>query len=570
MSIESQKYFAAGDAGGGPEKGPDEGKESLDINQLQKDFEDLSKIERIERQDIEPHLDKVSEILQNEPESIRPKDKNGQPGGLIELKKDIPTILIPDLHGKREILLKLLNDQDENGITNLEKIIKGKIQMVFLGDVVHTEPAKDQEENQKKAQNEFIQYGKFISSAMDKEIATSFGTVEMIMKLKELAPGNIHYLRGDHEIQNESYGFAVGKSNILQSSLVKNYFQQKYGNDFLQKYDKFEELLPFIAVGDKFFASHTIPEVPFSKEEIINFHTETPPNCKDKKDFFLKLTMSRPSDINAFDKNPEQYISERFQALGGNIKDWIYYYGHTPDEMGWNSKTPICGLDSDIYSVACIIKNSQEIEFRNYRNLSNVDENRVIRSFDTLQNTKILESKKITLTKETNPKESQSTQQPEKPPEKTPEKENRQQQIKDYIDQASVIWFSKSLEPQEQVQRLKEYEQKIKNLIQSDISISWPDLFKMDYNQLKQYSDQISNKVQTTLEANKQIKEQIPDQILAKAKEAVEESKSKLPGQSNKDFWLGLLGLLFALLLAGMKKSIGLAGKEESKKESKK
>ena len=228
-AFELQQKIESGEASSYSEAEKLVGKEKLE-NTI-KELENLTKKEKLDRKDIEPHLDKVLELLQNEPETIRPKDKNNRPGGLVELKKDKPTLLIPDLHGKREMLFKILTEKNEDGKSNLERFLKNELQIVVLGDAVHTGD-QDGLDKQLIAQSEYSRGNRQKAlDLLDKEIADSFGTATMLMKLKELSPDNFHYLRGDHEVQKET-DFLVKKGNVYQNALVKLYFENKYGSDF--------------------------------------------------------------------------------------------------------------------------------------------------------------------------------------------------------------------------------------------------------------------------------------------------------------------------------------------------
>ncbi|MGC8880994.1 MAG: hypothetical protein ACP5OX_01930 [Minisyncoccia bacterium] len=313
MSLEKIKYFAAGDIGGGPEKGPTK-KESIDIHQFQKELERIVKLEKIEKEEIEPSLDNVLKILENEPENIRPKDKNGNPGGIIKLKKNISTILIPDLHGRRGFLFKILNNKDEKGITNLEKLLKGEIQIVCLGDGLHTENPIKSPERWKKAQKEIFEEKKYITPSMEEEMADSFGTMIMIMKLKELAPENFHYLRGNHDDINETY--APFAKYAFESSMTKEFVLEKFGQEFLQKYSKFEEKLPFLAEGNNFLVSHTLPlsypDIEKIKEKALNYNNN-------KREKFLEFCWTRDAEV--FANFPKENMKDR-------ENNPFYFYGH--------------------------------------------------------------------------------------------------------------------------------------------------------------------------------------------------------------------------------------------------
>lgn len=52
-------------------------------------------------------IERSNIVLLNEAEEIRPRDSSGLPGGLIFLKRDIPTVIVPDLHARMNFLLSV-------------------------------------------------------------------------------------------------------------------------------------------------------------------------------------------------------------------------------------------------------------------------------------------------------------------------------------------------------------------------------------------------------------------------------------------------------------------------------
>ncbi|HOK97469.1 MAG TPA: hypothetical protein PLR14_01715, partial [Candidatus Paceibacterota bacterium] len=375
-AFELQQKIESGEASSYSEAEKLVGKEKLE-NTI-KELENLTKKEKLDRKDIEPHLDKVLELLQNEPETIRPKDKNNRPGGLVELKKDKPTLLIPDLHGKREMLFKILTEKNEDGKSNLERFLKNELQIVVLGDAVHTGD-QDGLDKQLIAQSEYSRGNRQKAlDLLDKEIADSFGTATMLMKLKELSPDNFHYLRGDHEVQKET-DFLVKKGNVYQNALVKLYFENKYGSDFLDKYDEFEESLPLVAIGNQFVASHAPHFKPFTKEEIINFHASLPPGIQKKSDFFEDLTMRRLGRDPDYKTNPSETVTKMLKALEGD-EQWVYYFGHTIDDVGWDKTRHLCGLDGrgQPYFITLEIQKPEELIVRYHSTPPRVDPNKVL------------------------------------------------------------------------------------------------------------------------------------------------------------------------------------------------
>ena len=294
---------------------PSEKKEKEKMEEILKEFEGIAKVKRIERKDIEPDLDRVLKILKDEPESIRPKNKEGRPGGLVELKKTKPTILIPDLHGRREFLLKILKDRDSKGVSNLEKLLNGEIQIISLGDGMHSEIEADRWRRASTT-------GKAINRFMDAEIADSLGLMKMIMKIKELAPENFHYIRGNHDDIKETFGGFYKYAN--ESTQVKEYVKEKFGSDFLEKYGKFESNLPLVILGSNFVVSHTMPTHAFKKEEVVNWQLSG-----QEKNIFHQFCWTRPDEFH-----PDQAkITDILQNLGAK-ETASYFYGHTHSLQG--------------------------------------------------------------------------------------------------------------------------------------------------------------------------------------------------------------------------------------------
>ena len=63
---------------------------------------------------MEDLLAKSIQVLEHEVSEYRPLDQNGIPGGLILLQQDLPTIIIPDLHGRKEYLPDLMHFRYKN------------------------------------------------------------------------------------------------------------------------------------------------------------------------------------------------------------------------------------------------------------------------------------------------------------------------------------------------------------------------------------------------------------------------------------------------------------------------
>lgn len=147
-------------------------------------------------------LEKVSEILKNEAEQIRPRNLKGLSGGLIYLKQ-IPSLIVPDIHARIGFLPNILI-KDFNGTTVLDALDNGDLQIICVGDALHGE--KRSAKRWKKALFEY-RTGYLKHNLIDQEIIESFAVMETVLDLKTAYPENFHFLKGNHEnIKNEEDG----------------------------------------------------------------------------------------------------------------------------------------------------------------------------------------------------------------------------------------------------------------------------------------------------------------------------------------------------------------------------
>ena len=271
---------------------------------------------KIDKENMEKSLDSVINALENEQELIRPKDKKGRPGGIVELKKNISTLIIPDLHGRKEFLIITLLKKDERGRTNLDKMLTGELQVVCLGDGMHTE-AKGARGRWMEARQESV--NDFAPSPnMDEEMLRSFGTMKLVMDLKENCPEGFHYLKGNHDniLNEEDNGNYPFTKFANEGALVKTYLEKKYDQDFLNKYARFEKNLPIIALGTNFVVSHAEPKSVYSREELINYRGN-PEVIKG-----LTWTDNDEAEQGSVEKNLKNLLNKE------NIKEDYYFGGH--------------------------------------------------------------------------------------------------------------------------------------------------------------------------------------------------------------------------------------------------
>ena len=134
-------------------------------------------------------LEEVTRVLDQEDPEYRPRDDKNRPGGLIYLK-DLPTIVIPDLHGRMDFILRVLN-YTPGEVPVFQLLQRGQVQVVCVGDGFHGEARAA--ERWKRAFKEFVgHYRKH--RAMDEEMRESLGLMEMVMRLKVAFPEYFHFL----------------------------------------------------------------------------------------------------------------------------------------------------------------------------------------------------------------------------------------------------------------------------------------------------------------------------------------------------------------------------------------
>lgn len=267
-------------------------------------------------QDYSNLLDKIIFTLEHENPNIRPYNKSNIPGGFLELKKNISTIIIPDIHARTDFLINIMFFKI-NGKTILEELSDNNIQIICVGDGFHAESRAV-----KRWQNALEEYkGDFEKhSNMDEEMRESFGVMEIVMELKNAFPDNFHFLKGNHEnILNENtdgnYSF---RKFALEGPMVLRFVEKFYGIDFLIKYSFFEKGLPLFALGNNFIISHCEPLKFYTKEEIIE--------SRNNPELIINLTWT---DNDAAEKDSvEKMLKYYFHS--NNIKNYFYFGGHRP------------------------------------------------------------------------------------------------------------------------------------------------------------------------------------------------------------------------------------------------
>ena len=233
-------------------------------------------------------LQAVNEIMAAEP--CRPVDKTGLPGGLVELPPEKIPIIVGDLHAQVNNLLKILS---ENKF--LEGLTSKVCCLIILGDAVHSElPGKMEE--------------------MDSSVLI----MDLILRLKQLFPANVFYLRGNHD----TFDAGICKNGICQSTLFKKRLLELRGEEYVRQMELLYSRLPYVIASDSFFACHAgPPSRKTSRKQIINLRMHP--------EISQELISSRLKRSNYFAGYGKADV-KRFRKSLKLAKTTPFIVGHTP------------------------------------------------------------------------------------------------------------------------------------------------------------------------------------------------------------------------------------------------
>ena len=272
-------------------------------------------LERNTIPDPEKYLEIVTaaiNVLEDENQSVRPDAVDDSPGGIIHLFHDIPTIIVPDIHARKQLLKALIELRTEER-SFFELMDAKELQVVCVGDGFHSE--LNGKERWQAAYKEY-EKGYRKHKHIDGEMIDCLGLMEMVMALKVAYPDNFHFLKGNHEnIKNEETGGDHPfRKFVMEGDMVKTWVQQFMGDSFLQKYSLFEKRLPLFAIGENFLISHAEPKSFFELDEITNYHPETIHG--------LTWTANGESEDGSVRAMLDYYLPEK------NIDEKLYFGGH--------------------------------------------------------------------------------------------------------------------------------------------------------------------------------------------------------------------------------------------------
>ena len=170
-------------------------------------------------------LRKVNRIIASE--AYRERNEEGDPGGVIHFPDTMSVIIFGDIHARVDNVLRVLS---EGGV--LAALEKGKLALVFLGDLVHSEATGELE-----------------------DMTSSVLILDLFCMLKSRFPKNVFYVHGNHE----SFSSEIGKGGVPQALLFKKHLRKRRGKAYVKEVEALFDQLAYVVQGNRFAACHGAP-----------------------------------------------------------------------------------------------------------------------------------------------------------------------------------------------------------------------------------------------------------------------------------------------------------------------
>lgn len=214
--------------------------------------------------------------LSSEFPEIRPRSASKEPGGFVRVASPYVAVL-PDLHARSSMLSDLLGSVSpaDSRTRLVDLILDGRLTLVCLGDVLHSEGRLGAERwgGAAKSLESGQGLGGILSPEMDEEMAASLGALCLVMMLKARFGGNFHCLKGNHDnIGNSGTdGDFPFFKYALEGAMGAEWFRLRYGEALMKTIRRYELLLPLVAVGNWFCASHAEPAFPLREVDLLDY-----------------------------------------------------------------------------------------------------------------------------------------------------------------------------------------------------------------------------------------------------------------------------------------------------------
>lgn len=266
-------------------------------------------------------LEEGISVLEHEKTFYRRPDSKDRSGGLLDFTGlDLPAVLVPDIHGRYEFLLSLIDFKPPfaKGKTLLELLNSHEVIVVCVGDALHSEYRGRDRWNESY---EYFEQGNTTSLPMQEEMKENLAVTMLLVKLKKCFAENFHFLKGNHEnILNEHGGGNLPFYKYAnEGEMTRCFIRDFYSDAVLHLMSLWEKKLPLCAAFRNFCVSHAEPACFYKKKQIVN--------CYDSEDVILDLTWTNNDEADALS------VSRLFHELTGKSeKDALWFSGHRPVE----------------------------------------------------------------------------------------------------------------------------------------------------------------------------------------------------------------------------------------------
>ncbi len=233
-------------------------------------------------------------ILENERLPGRIAAKDGKPGGLVMFPDKKRPIIIGDLHANRENLALIL-DHD----TNRADLDSGVAACIILGDAFHDD-----------------------RTGYMKNMASSVEILDDILALFMRYPGNVYYIRGNHDTFDER----LRKSGIYQGIEFRSELLRSRGEEYTNAIARLFEVFPYFIIGKGFVITHAgPPRGGIVRDELVNI--------KDYPEKMHQLVWTRVNEFHGGNPSLKEY-GEKDLRLALDLlevpKDTHFIVGHNP------------------------------------------------------------------------------------------------------------------------------------------------------------------------------------------------------------------------------------------------
>lgn len=224
---------------------------------------------------LEEALRSALEVGQTISPWLRPRmPDSASPGGLVQLPRQKPCILVPDLHARTGFVDALLRTVFPGLGEPLHAALEhDRASLLFLGDIPHGEG--------EEAAGRWIRASAKIAEAkdaaavlspeMDEEMGLSIGTLLRVIDLQCRFPNSVFCLKGNHDNMTNAadHGDFPFYKYADEGRMGALWLKLRYGHDIGRLVRRYELSLPIAAVGGNYCASHAEPAVALSRSAII-------------------------------------------------------------------------------------------------------------------------------------------------------------------------------------------------------------------------------------------------------------------------------------------------------------